>query len=127
MKRHFNVTMEFAFIQEYTGFVTPGVLCIFLLGIFWRKMSPLAALVAVLLTIPVSVGLKVGFSDLAFLDRMTITFLILVTVSVSISLAGKYRFENGFSDAASVKPSNTFVMGALFIVTLIAVFYIVFW
>ena len=49
----------FAFIQEYTGFVTPGVLCIFLLGIFWKRMSPNAALWTVLLTIPVSVFLRI--------------------------------------------------------------------
>jgi SSS family solute:Na+ symporter len=117
----------FAFIQEYTGFVTPGVLCIFLLGIFWRKMSPLAALVAVLMTIPVSLGLKLSIPQLAFLDRMTITFIILVIISAVISLAGSYRFEQSLVDSESVRPSNTFIFGALLIVTVIAVFYIVFW
>ena len=118
----------FAFIQEYTGFVTPGVLCIFLLGLFWKKMSPQAALWAVLLTIPVSIGFKFIFPDLAFLDRMALTFILLVIVSVGISLKGQFLYKDNFNANGSLERSSAiFNVGALLIISMIAIFYIVFW
>ena len=118
----------FAFIQEYTGFVTPGVLCIFLLGIFWKSMSPNAALWAVLLTIPVSALLKVMLPTIAFLDRMMMTFMILVLVSVILSLKEKHVYSETIDTEDSLtRPSTVFNILAMLIFSLIAVFYIVFW
>ena len=118
----------FSFIQEYTGFVTPGVLCIFLLGLFWKRMSPTAAFWSVLLTIPISVVFKVALSNLAFLDRMALTFIVLVLVSVGISLKDQFLYKDNFDITESIqKPSIGFNLGVLVIVSIIAVFYIVFW
>src|SRR5690348_14421256 len=83
----------YQFIQEYEGFISPGVLAIFLLGLFWKKANTPSALVAVILTIPLSVLLKFlpvwtngAFPDYAFLDRMSIVFVILIILMVAISL-----------------------------------------
>ena len=118
----------FSFIQEYTGFVTPGVLCIFLLGLFWKRTTSNAALWSVLLTIPISVVFKVVFSDMAFLDRMMLTFIILVIVAIMISLKSKAVSEVYIQEGTTRTSSSTiFNIGALIIATLISVFYIVFW
>ncbi len=118
----------FSFIQEYTGFVTPGVLCIFLLGLFWKRTTSTAALWSVLLTIPISVVFKVFFPELAFLDRMMLTFLILITLAIVMSLNNRYIQKAFVSEGAiEARSSAIFNIGALFIVVLISVFYIVFW
>lgn len=116
----------FSFIQEYTGFVTPGVLCIFLTGLFWKRTTGAAALWVVLLTIPISVLFKAFLPQLAFLDRMMLTFLILLLITIVISLNTKVS-EIRFDDLkGSGKSSTLYNIGALIIVTLIAVFYISF-
>ncbi len=77
-----SLDQAYQFIQEYVGFFFPGVLAIFLLGMFWKRTTAGAALAGALLTIPVSAVLKFlpvwtngVFPDYPFLDRMTITFL----------------------------------------------------
>lgn len=118
----------FSFIQEYTGFVTPGVLVLFLTGLFWKGATSKAALWSVLLTIPVSIIFKVVFPDIAFLNRMMLTFLILLTVTVVISLRDKTKSGSEVGIARiEGKPSMIFNIGSIVLVTLIAVFYLVFW
>ncbi len=75
------------FIQEYTGFISPGVVAVFIFGMFWRRATPNAALAVVLLSIPLSVGFKFLFPALPFIDRMAITFLLSCVLLVGISLA----------------------------------------
>src|SRR5205823_3782304 len=53
-----SLDQAYQFIQEYVGFISPGVLAIFLLGFFWKRTTATAALVAATLTIPLSIILK---------------------------------------------------------------------
>ncbi|MBN2411404.1 sodium/solute symporter [candidate division KSB1 bacterium] len=79
----------FKFIQEYTGFVTPGFFAIFIFGLFWKRCTSTAALTAALSTIPVSIILKFTFPGLAFLNRISITFLVLSALIVLTSVLQK--------------------------------------
>ncbi|MFB6279916.1 MAG: sodium/sugar symporter [Salinibacter sp.] len=81
-----DLDQVFQYIQEYTGFVSPGVLAIFMLGLFWKKATPNAALVSAVLSIPLSAGFKYWTPDIAFLNRMLIVFFISVALIVVISL-----------------------------------------
>jgi SSS family solute:Na+ symporter len=76
----------YQYIQEYTGFISPGVLAIFLLGLFWRKATPNAALITALLSIPLSAGMKMLAPTVPFIDRMLYVFLISIALIVVISL-----------------------------------------
>lgn len=76
----------FQYIQEYTGFISPGVLAIFMMGLFWKKATPNAALVSAVLSIPLSVVFKFWTPEVAFLNRMLIVFGISVVLIVIISL-----------------------------------------
>jgi SSS family solute:Na+ symporter len=76
----------FQYIQEYTGFVSPGIFCIFVFGLFWKKASANAAVWVALLTLPVAIAFKFGTPSVPFLDRMGYTFIILSVVMVVISL-----------------------------------------
>jgi len=118
----------FAFIQEYTGFVTPGVLCIFLLGLFWKKANAHGALAAIILTIPLSMAFKIMTPDIAFLNRMMLTFLILIGVQLSFGWLAKKRttaIDLEINVFAS-RSSPIFYIGSLVVIGLVASIYLVF-
>ena len=81
-----DLDQVFQYIQEYTGFVSPGVLAIFMLGLFWGKATPNAALASAVLSIPLSAAFKAWTPGIAFLNRMMIVFVISVALIVGISL-----------------------------------------
>ncbi len=132
-----SLDQAYQFIQEYVGFLSPGVLAIFLLGLFWKKTTSGAALFGTILTIPLSATLKflpdwTGgiFPVYPFLDRMFITFWIVLFLMIVISLltpANVRRneiqpFEKSMLD---VKPS--FITGSILILGILAALYTVFY
>lgn len=124
-----NLDQAFQYIQEYTGFISPGVVAVFLLGLFWKKTSTNAALTAVILAIPLSAGFKILAPGLPFMDRMGICFLILTAIMVIISLMenkGKDKKAILF-DSKLFKTSPVFNISALIICGILAVIYAVFW
>jgi SSS family solute:Na+ symporter len=132
-----SLDQAYQFIQEYVGFLSPGVLAIFLLGLFWKKTTSGAALFGTILTIPLSATLKflpdwTGglFPVYPFLDRMFITFWIVLFFMIIISLltpASVRRkeilpFEKSMLD---VKPS--FIIGSILILGILAALYTVYY
>ena len=81
----------FQYIQEYTGFISPGVVAVFIFGMFWKRTTPKAALVTVIAAIPISIIFKVLATQeillLPFIDRMGITFLLCCLLLIVVSLA----------------------------------------
>lgn len=132
-----SLDQAYQFIQEYVGFLSPGVLAIFLLGLFWKKTTSGAALFGTVLTIPLSATLKFlpdwtgGFFPVyPFLDRMFITFWIVLFFMIIISLltpASVRRkailpFEKSMLD---VKPG--FILGSILILGILAALYTVYY
>lgn len=134
-----SLDQAYQFIQEYVGFFSPGVLAVFLLGMFWKKTTPTAGLVGALLTVPIAAVLKFlpmwtegAFPDYPFLDRMTIVFFIIVFLMVGISLANPVRDEEEKSHAIEVditmfKVSSEFIVGSFIICGILVALYTVFW
>lgn len=132
-----SLDQAYQFIQEYVGFISPGVLAIFLMGLFWRRTTSTAALTGTLLTIPVSTILKFlpvwtdgKFPDYPFLDRMTITFVLIVVVMIAISLLGIRAGESKKKidiDAAMFRVSPAFTLGSILILGILAGLYSTFW
>lgn len=81
-----NLGQVFQYIQEYTGLISPGVVAIFIFGMFWKRTTANAALAVVIAAIPLSLGFKLLFPDLPFIDRMGITFLLCALLLIVISL-----------------------------------------
>ncbi len=81
-----NLDQVFQYIQEYTTFISPGVLAVFILGIFWKRATSNAALAAILASVPLSFLLKEYFPALPFIDRAAFTFLLIVLIMMVISL-----------------------------------------
>ncbi len=132
-----NLDQAYQFIQEYVGFISPGVLSIFLLGFFWKRATSAAALTSAILTIPLSTVLKFlpswtngAFPDFPFMDRMTLVFIILVLLMVVMSIADRKSKYNPKALEIDVKMFRTlpvFLVGATIIIGILAALYTVFW
>ena len=119
----------FQFIQDFTGLISPGVVAIFLLGMFWKRTSGLAALVAALATLPLGIGFNKWLPSIPFLDRMGYVFLILSAMMIIISLI-KPRKEGESEvevDSSMFRTSASFAIGALLLFGILTALYIVFW
>jgi len=93
-----SLEQAFQFIQEFTGFISPGIFAIFIFGLFWKKATANSALWAAVLTIPLSLGIKAFIPGLPFLNRMGVVFLILSTIVIGITL-----IESKGDDAKAIK------------------------
>jgi SSS family solute:Na+ symporter len=129
-----NFDQAFQFIQEYTGFVSPGIFCIFFFGLFWKKASSKAALYVAILTLPVALLFKFldvqGILTMPFIDRMGVIFLILSLIMYVVS-----SMENkDKDDEHAIKVSKStfatdpvFNVAAIGILLILAVLYSSFW
>ena len=125
-----NLGQAFQFIQEYTGFVTPGVMAIFLFGLFWRKTTSAAALAAALGTIPVSALLKFLLPSMGFLNRMGVTFALLCILIIVITLASRPSAKADDSLVLKAAESGTplaFNVLAISMLGLVGALYLYFW
>ncbi|MDR1172009.1 MAG: sodium/solute symporter, partial [Bacteroidales bacterium] len=88
-----SLDQVYPIIQEYTGFIYPGVFLIFFLGMFWRQATSNAALWTAILTLPLGFVFKQFVTDMPFIVRIGYVFIILTVVFVGLSLADKKRRE----------------------------------
>jgi SSS family solute:Na+ symporter len=77
----------FQYIQEFTGFFTPGICVIFLLGMFWERCTADGALASALASALLSFLLKLAWPTLPFMDRVGLVFLACLAIAVAVSLA----------------------------------------
>ena len=139
----------FEFIQEYTGYVSPGIFALFILGFFWKRTTSNAALFALLGGVTFSILSKyiptwTGVNDcifytafldgdvymIPFMDRMGWVFIFCVVSMVLISLADPESKNNpkGLEiDAKMFKLEPTFILGAVIVVMGIVALYTYFW
>lgn len=89
-----NIGQVFQYIQEYTGVVSPGILAIFLMGLFWKKSTNNAAIWGIILSIPIAMYFKVGpnewsesslFVTIPFLHQMMFTCIATILIIFAIS------------------------------------------
>jgi SSS family solute:Na+ symporter len=141
----------FQYIQEYTGFVSPGVFAMFILGFFWKRTTSNAALFATIGGFMMSIIFKfmpafvnlsflnpLGFAvpnsngvfEIPFIDRMGFVFLICIVGMAVISI---YETKKGIKpnglevDSSMFKMSPSFMVVSLIVVSILAAFYTIFW
>ncbi len=131
-----TLDQAYQFIQEYVGFISPGVLAIFLMGFFWKRTTAAAAMAGALLTIPVSAILKFlpvwtngWFPDYPFLDRMSITFVLIIFIMVIMSMVKPEVNPKRIIevDPKLFKVNPGFIFGSLIIIGILIALYTVFW
>lgn len=134
-----NLGQAFQFIQEYTGVVSPGILAVFLLGLFWKKTTNNAAIWGVVLSIPIALYFKVApkgwsdalfFIDMPFLDQMFWTLILTAAIMIIISyLENKgANHEKGIVISRKLFATRpSFNISAFIIMVILTVLYAVFW
>lgn len=125
-----SIPQMFQYIQEYTGVVSPGILAVFLMGLFWKKTNVQGAIIGVLASIPVAFGLKFLPIEMPFLDQMFYTLIITMAVIVGFSLnTGK-----GDDDAKAIPlfpetfaTGKRFNISAYILLVILVALYAIFW
>jgi SSS family solute:Na+ symporter len=84
-----GLDQAFQYIQEYTGYIYPGVVLVFVMGLFWKKATGRAALWTAIITIPLGIVIKWIVPDMPFILRMGYVFIILVFIASAISFIDK--------------------------------------
>ncbi|MHC5101687.1 MAG: sodium:solute symporter family transporter [Planctomycetota bacterium] len=74
----------FTVIQEGQGFITPGILAVFVFGLLIRKAPPMAGVIGLLTNIVAYGALKVAAPQIQFLNRMAICFALCIVVMAII-------------------------------------------
>jgi SSS family solute:Na+ symporter len=141
----------FQYIQEYTGFVSPGIFAMFILGFFWKNTTSSAAVFGAVGGFILSVIFKflpnianlsflspLGFSklnaagvyEIPFIDRMGFVFIICIIGMFIISKIQNPRGDRTHGleiDTSMFKTSRSFAVGALIIGGILVALYSVFW
>jgi len=128
----------FIFIQEYTGVVSPGILAVFLMGLFYKKATNNAAIWGAILSIPIAMYFKVapkGWSDasifveLPFMHQMGYTCIVTIALIALISyMDGNKDDSKGINLTKKLFATNsTFNIGAFSVVLITAFLYAMFW
>ncbi len=125
-----SVGQMFQYIQEYTGLVSPGILALFLLGLFWKKTTNKGAVTGVLLSIPIALALKFLPIDMPFIDQMFYTCILTMAIIVMVSLCTCEGADDprGITLTADMfQTQRDFHIAAYAILVLLVVIYAVFW
>ncbi len=125
-----NIDQAFQYIQEYTGLVSPGILAVFMLGLFYKKTTNKAAIIGILISIPVAFALKTAVLGMPFMDQMLYTMLITMAVIVFVSLATNPQSDDPKGIALTsdfFKTDKTFTISSYAIILVLVVLYAIFW
>ena len=128
----------FIFIQEYTGVVSPGILAVFLMGLFYKKATNNAAIWGAILSIPIAMYFKVApkgwneasiFVELPFMHQMGYTCLATIGIITIISyFEGNQDDPKGINLTKKLFATNkTFNIGAFSVLLITAFLYAMFW
>ena len=119
----------FTFIQEFQGFISPGILAVFLFGFFVPKANRWSGTVGLLTCPLVFGGLKVAVPSLAFLDRMAVAFFIVLAILATMTLISPKRDPDEFEHAPEIelRPSSGAKVAGVLIVLATLSLYAIFW
>ncbi len=124
-----NFTQAFQYIQEFTGLFTPGVCALFLLGFFWKKTTANGALATAIGSAVFSVGFKLGWPALPFIDRVGLVFRLSIAVGIAVSAIQGAEAHPEAIDYEDVDTSTTtgFNVAAMVVVLMLAGLYATWW
>ncbi|MCR5869385.1 MULTISPECIES: sodium/sugar symporter [unclassified Sphingomonas] len=128
-----SLDQAFQYIQEFSGFVTPGITVIFLLGLFWKGATEAGALVGAVASVllsflfwfPADWGGIAALNAVPFMNRMMIVFFISLALAVVVSLARPAREDSNRISMQGVSFGTTAgfnIAGAIVVVILIALY-----
>jgi SSS family solute:Na+ symporter len=123
----------FQFIQDFTGFFTPGIVVIFMLGLFWKRATTASALVAAIGGAALSgaffVADKMGVFVIPFMNRVGLVFLLTLAAAIIVSLvAPQKKAVNVVSlEGVSYKTTTGFNIAGLGVIVILVALYAIWW
>ncbi|WP_250463373.1 sodium/sugar symporter [Microbulbifer litoralis] len=121
-----EMDQAFQYIQEFTGFFTPGVVAIFLLGFFYKKADAMSALVAGIGSVALSVLARIFWPELPFMDRVGLIFVACLLLGMLV--AGKEKSPKAIHvGEVDYSTSSGFNISALCIVLILVALYYTWW
>lgn len=119
----------FQYIQEFTGFFTPGIVVIFVLGMFWKRATSTGALSAAVGSAVFSLILKFAWPELPFMDRVGLVFLLCLLLCYFVSILGKpITTDSSVNlDQVNFSTAQSFNISAIGVVVILAALYATWW
>ena len=131
LARPFLGGMESAFqtIQEYTGFIAPGVVTIFLLGFFYQRANEASAYAVLIASVVASIVLKILFPDVPFVLRIWMIFMLITILGIVVSHLTAAPSDDQPVALGDIEFGTTqgFNVAAGIITLLLALIYVAFW
>ena len=124
-----KLDQAFQYIQEFTGFFTPGIVAIFFLGFFWKRATAHSALVAGISSAVLSLTLKLLWPELPFMDRVGLVFVACILFAVVVTLFEKTGEHPNAIDLNDMqfKTSRGFNLSTLAVSLILVAFYAAWW
>lgn len=119
----------FQYIQEFTGFFTPGIVVIFMLGMFWKRATTAGALTAAIGSAVLSLALKLAWPSLPFMNRIGVVFLLSLAAAIVVSLAvPEQRAVNQITlQGVDYRTSQVFNIAGLGVIVILIGLYATWW
>lgn len=119
----------FQFIQEFTGFFTPGICVLFMLGMFWKKATANGALCAAFGSLVFSIALKYGWATLPFMDRVGVVFLLCLAVAIIVSILEGNKVQEKAVNLGDVdfKTQTSFKIASIGVICILIALYTTWW
>ena len=124
-----SMESAFQYIQNFTGFFTPGILVIFLVALFWKKATTLSVLVAAIVSLFLSLGIFLVFPDYPFIHRMGVVFIVSGFSCYMTALLQGYQNQEKAIDinGISFKTESSFNIGTGLIILILSIIYFLLW
>lgn len=124
-----DAEQAFQWLQEFTGFFTPGVVTLFLFGLFWKRTNATGAFAAAIGSALLSLVLKLWLPELPFMNRVALVFLACAVLAVAGSVLTSKEASPKAVDIANIdfRTSRVFNGGAAIITLLLIFLYWLWW
>ncbi|WNO53562.1 sodium/sugar symporter [Stakelama saccharophila] len=124
-----SLDQAFQYIQEFSGFVTPGITVIFLLGLFWPKATENGALVGAVASVVLSYLMYLFVPDFPFMNRMLVVFFVSLALAIVVSLAKPAARESNriTMEGVRFRTSTGFNIAAVIIIAILIALYATWW
>ncbi len=124
-----NAEQAFQWLQEFTGFFTPGVVTLFVLGMFWSRTTSAGAFAAAIASAVLSLAYKIWWPEVPFMNRVGYVFLLCVAIAVAVSLLQGGRVQEKAVNVGRVDFSThpSFNLAAAIIAAILIALYWYWW
>ncbi|MEQ9567190.1 MAG: hypothetical protein RLN85_15490, partial [Pseudomonadales bacterium] len=124
-----NFPQAFQYIQEFTGFFTPGICAIFILGVCWKGATGNGALLAALGSFVFSILMKLFMPEIPFMDRVLYVFIACCLTMVALGMLEKDKVQQNAIELREVDFTTTtgYLIGSSVVVAILILLYTVFW